>query len=154
MKTTNKPTAWPYILWPMSRMWDRRPPPGLYDELKGISWKWSGKVQLPLWLRIRCWVSPDLVRNHELAEKYSPIRLKCGECEAQTLPYYALYCHHCGEEVEFSEEAYLDEDPDDPDPDDWHECCDVPADMGHMDGCTDNPENQTPRGSIGLRLVK
>ncbi len=34
------------------------------------------------------------------------------------------------------------------------ECCYAPVDMGHMDGCPNNPENITQRGSIGLRLVK
>ena len=116
----SKPTPWPYILWPVSRLWNRKSPPGLYGELKEISWRWSGSLRLPLWLRVRCWVSPDLVRNHELAEKWSPVRIKCHECEAENLPYYALYCHHCGEEVAFSEEAYADfpdeEDDDYPSP--------------------------------------
>lgn len=151
----NKPTPWPYRLWPVSRLWDQRPSPGLYRELKTISWKWSGSLRLPLWLRIRCWVDPDLVRNHELAEKWSPVRITCQACEAENLPYYALYCHHCGEEVEFPEEAYMEvPHEEDGDEEDWHECCDVPADMGHMDGCPENPENQTPRGSLGLRLVE
>ena len=94
-----KPTSWPYRLWPVSGLWnpDRY---SLFRELKALNWKWSGRLKLPLWLRVWCWIDTNMVRHHELAEKWSPVRITCQTCEAGNLPYYALYCHHCGEDVE------------------------------------------------------
>jgi len=148
---TTKPTSWPYRLWPISGLWaPRRCWDGLYRELKALNWEWSGRMKLPLWLRVWVWIDPDVENNHRLAEKYARARKRCNVCGAGNLPIISAFCMHCGEEI-YEEEADYYADPDDPDPDDWYECCDSPIDMGHMDGCPENPENlETPT----LRLVK
>ena len=40
----SKPTSWPYRLWPISRLWDRRPSPGLYRELKNYQLEVVGEL--------------------------------------------------------------------------------------------------------------
>lgn len=93
-----RPTPWPYILWPLSNIW-RSNDQKIFGELKRIAWKWSGELQLPLWLRVWVCFDPDGLRYTRLAQRFARARKSCGECGDSTLPAFAEFCCYCGEEL-------------------------------------------------------
>jgi len=93
-----RPTSWPYRLWPLSNLW-RLNDQEVFGVLKSNCWEWSGRLKLPLWLRLWTWLDTDVARNMRLAQRFSRARKTCAECEVTDLPAFADYCCYCGEEL-------------------------------------------------------